>query len=71
MGPMMYELRNLPEREEENHFMRLGNPYMIAVKNAEAAEDAIKKKFPVWVGPKEFRYGKYLRRIVSYPTWIC
>jgi len=25
----------------------MGNPYMMAVKNDEAAEDAVKKKFPV------------------------
>ena len=36
--------------------MRMGNPYMMAVKNDEAAEDAVKKKFPVWVGHKRFRW---------------
>jgi hypothetical protein len=44
------------EGEEDNHFMRMGNPYMMAVKHDKAAEDAKKKKLPVWVGPKKFRF---------------
>ena len=45
------------EGDPDNLWTMFGNPYMKAVKHDQAAEDAVKKKLPVWVGPKKFRFG--------------
>ena len=47
--------------DEENQWTRLGNPYMIAVKHNEAAEEAKKKKLPVWVVLRVSSMIEYLR----------
>ena len=38
---------NLVDVDPGNHWMRLGNPYTMAVKHDKAAEDAKKKGLPI------------------------
>lgn len=59
---------NLVSVDPDNHFMRLGNPYMMAVKHDAAAQDAKKKGKPVWVGPKKFHWNDVSKPNRTFPN---
>jgi len=59
---------NLVSVDPDNHFMRLGNPYMIAVKHDAAAQDAKKRGKPVWVGPKKLDWNDVSKPNRTFPN---